>query len=602
VIKITSALLTDKSPIVRHSAAGALRNMSTIGSSICSNMISHGLMPHLVTLFKENYSKDWRPQSQCVPQPANGFKIDTNMETFIEAVNLLWNLCESTRNAVIAFNEEGLAQFLTPCLNQKEYGIRVATAAGQCLNTVTEDNRDAIPNHEEVETLLQKILVTENDTSVPKHPTKTDWVYLQTLASGILLNLGKQPPATISLVMKTISEMLSIDHIQPLKAFTSDLPLPNGTNLMDTNGETGRPATTCDTIVEEIHSLEVKAVNIGNLFCGHILALEILSNILFDENDEDDDEDYDPENDSDEDVMAMDAEMMEEDDEMKDESSWTNMIPEVYEAIVNNHILDKVMDKVREPPVNVEQILKECPEYGRNLVNSILHLRSRALLCFQNLVLNLDLNDLGGFAKVKEIWVSLNQLLKQEAVNSEIQTELVEATTSAVRAIVQKLVDEKEQKLDMVGSVSIADFNVLCDLYSKVDIAKIHTNIIKITGGMGILIAKDAKEGLTKTAIEDLLEQVGSFLLSRISNYGDSQHLWRVSESLDTIFDVFAEDDYNHVLEKLGMIEKLKVFLPQFKKNIRNQRRNLGENKAIIETSRTNLARFIEYKVQNGCA
>jgi len=67
---------------------------------------------------------------------------------------------------------------------------------------------------------------------------------------------------------------------------------------------------------------------------------------------------------------------------------------------------------------------------------------------------------------------------------------------------------------------------------------------------------------------EQLLLTIGEFLLTCISRPSERGNLWRVAEALDTVFDVFAEDDFNHVMQQLGLIEKLKVFLPQYKRQV----------------------------------
>ncbi len=84
-------------------------------------------------------------------------------------------------------------------------------------------------------------------------------------------------------------------------------------------------------------------------------------------------------------------------------------------------------------------------------------------------------------------------------------------------------------------------------------------------GGMGILLTR---KKIPAVNIEEILSSIGEFLLNCISSPTERGNLWRVAEALDTVFDVFAEDDYNHVMKGLGMIEKLKVFLPQFKRHV----------------------------------
>ena len=96
--------------------------------------------------------------------------------------------------------------------------------------------------------------------------------------------------------------------------------------------------------------------------------------------------------------------------------------------------------------------------------------------------------------------------------------------------------------------------------------AKIHTNIIKVIGGFGILLSRIERRPENEKIVTTILGQVGEFLLQCVCEPFERDHLPVAAEALDTIFDVFAEDDYNDVLRQLGMIDKLKKFLPAYKK------------------------------------
>jgi len=74
------------------------------------------------------------------------------------------------------------------------------------------------------------------------------------------------------------------------------------------------------------------------------------------------------------------------------------------------------------------------------------------------------------------------------------------------------------------------------------------------------------KLGGSSDQVSNLLTEVGSFLISCLSSKIDKEGLWMVSEALDTLFDVFSEDDYNQVLVNIGLIPKLSAIQPQLKK------------------------------------
>jgi hypothetical protein len=361
---------------------------------------------------------------------------------------------------------------------------------------------------------------------------------------------------------------------------------------MDT--EEGKVHTGEDIDPKSLQLLEQSSEKLVNLLNSQLLALETLSNILF--VDEEEADVTDDEDDSGESIVDC----MEEDSSQHDcdkSSSPSGVISEVFEGVIAHGLVDKSLVKAYYPPVNVLQIITESA-FSTRIPEILLQLRCRALICYQNLVAGLDLKHLGGFPQMKLTWDFLGQLLV-EASDAKTKGNImdqVEATTSAMRALVQKWVDDNCS--DLLDSLTPDIFKGFCNIYQHVEIAKIQANVIKIIGGLGTLIVR--RKGKPEGA-DALLFQVGEFLLDCVCKNTDRQHLWRAAEALDTLFDVFSEDDYNEVLNQLKMVEKLKAFLPQFKKTIKLQRRDLGENKAIIDTARLNLSRFIDYKMKNGC-
>lgn len=57
------------------------------------------------------------------------------------------------------------------------------------------------------------------------------------------------------------------------------------------------------------------------------------------------------------------------------------------------------------------------------------------------------------------------------------------------------------------------------------------------------------------------LKMIAEFLFHVAS---EAELLWISAEALDAIFDVFAEDDTNHVLHNFQMVDKMQRLLPKF--------------------------------------
>ena len=130
LVRLAAPLMRcQRSDDVRHAATGALRNLSLVSAEVCDEMVSQDIMTPLVSLVK-TYA-EWNPEPKATTDDvmevdggkkkkgkANKKKSSENgeetpdamAEVFIEAVNLLWNLCEANTTALQIFNKEGLAE------------------------------------------------------------------------------------------------------------------------------------------------------------------------------------------------------------------------------------------------------------------------------------------------------------------------------------------------------------------------------------------------------------------------------------------------------------------------------------------------------------
>ena len=107
-----------------HSAAGALRNLSLVSADACDEMVKQDVMTPLCALLLTNYASEWTPAKKECATTKLKMKggIDTKAEIFVEAVNLLWNLCEANASALATFNKENLCDLLLTQLNADRFG------------------------------------------------------------------------------------------------------------------------------------------------------------------------------------------------------------------------------------------------------------------------------------------------------------------------------------------------------------------------------------------------------------------------------------------------------------------------------------------------
>lgn len=107
-------------------------------------------------------------------------QLEIRSDTFLQAINLLWNLCESSTLALEAFNQSQLTGSFIRCLDHSIFGLDIAISVAQCLLVVSEGNQkiwNVLTQH------VPEILSLLNVTGNYGHQ------YLRTLGAGILIIL-----------------------------------------------------------------------------------------------------------------------------------------------------------------------------------------------------------------------------------------------------------------------------------------------------------------------------------------------------------------------------------------------------------------------------
>ncbi|XP_041375452.1 HEAT repeat-containing protein 3-like [Gigantopelta aegis] len=559
VIKILAPLIVDTNPHIRHVALGALRNFSVDGGhEVCEEMIHKDVLTPLVAFFQK-CGVGW------IPEKCEGKKhTDTTSQIFTEAVHLLWNLCEGSDLAVSVFNKENLMQYLFPCLQPDVYGYAVAVAVAQCLHTVTEDNKMAASfcRQTESQSLLQKAISPDECS---------ESVLLSILATGILVNAysGEMSSASGEVVNRIIATAVSILSIntQSLIESAVDSVNQNGNSM---NGEDG-------VLEEERKSWpKGKLKDVHNILTAQQVSLEIMANLCCSEDDSWEDMDSCASSSSDD--MPADIEM----EESNDTSSFTPLcVPtEVHSAFEHHDLLSKVLSAAQPLNEKILELLECCPG-GNKIIKSLSTVQVHALLCVNNIVNAMEAGVLGGLANLHKMWDGLVQLSLSKQATEKL--DLLEAVTSAMRAVIQKLAELDSPKF---SEVTRNDLNFLFNLSQHCEDKQVRVNAIRCMSTIGCLLTKNQQ-------LHTLLKDMGVFLLDLIGHDSD---LWIVAEALDATFDIFGEDHLDPIVVEIDLVDKLRKILPMLKSRINSQRENLGEHYPVISTAKTNLVRFIKYK------
>ena len=334
------------------------------------------------------------------------------------------------------------------------------------------------------------------------------------------------------------------------------------------------------------------------ILSSQIRALEILTNLLCSGDDSDDEELYEDESDS------------EESDEtggMALEALQTEILPELKAKILEAKLFQVVLEKANFPAENVCQALSQHRagafsflllsntkklilyflNLGKLLLNRYETLQCRAFLCLNNLAMCLNVEEMAGHKGLFDIWCNLGRVAFE---GSEKSDQVLEAATTSMRAIIQKLL---LQHGDIIDLLKVEDVAVLCGKVKNCSEPRSKVNLLQILGTIGSMAA--GNEAPLSDARAGIVRIIGQILIELI---GHEKDLWILAECFDAMIDVFKEDHTDSIAVEIQLVHHLKSVALGFKQQVHAQRRSLGEHLPVVLTAKENLLRFIKYKAK----
>ncbi|GFQ65066.1 HEAT repeat-containing protein 3 [Trichonephila clavata] len=502
------------------------------------------------------------------PAKTTDNKLDSKVEIFIEACNLLWNLCENSDLAVSIFNRKDVVSILIPCLKLETYGTRIAIAVAQCLYTVTENNAklNEVLRESEAGPLIKNLM------SLPA--TEPEYLLLKTLAAGIKLNMfsGRLNDCIGNVTTSVLEVVSTILHepINPALELLCKRIVNKDEKLNMLNEEE-------ENIESNLVAIDTTSEKIDHLLSAKQISLEILGNI-FDDNDDEDE--WDDISSSDSEQVVIDYGEMEVDMIEAVANDFGSVLPsEILEFIMNGKLLEKVIQQIVIPPNEITEVLLSHSK-GKECLKRLDVVRNTALLCLNNIIQKLKVDDLEGPSKLNELWLNLGKLLFETDITD---VEQVEAITRSLRAVVRKLAEAKCSSY--FSHMTESDLELLINICNKSQDSRIKVHMISILGIIGCLLGN-----INTPSSAHLIKIIGSVLLEISSKSVD---MWVIAEALDALIDVFAEDYVDHIAQEINLVEKLNHILPTLKKG---KIKGYRDHQVVITTTKTNLIRFIKYK------
>lgn len=122
IVKTIASWLMDPCKSIRNATAGALRNLSINGIEVCENLVEQDVLTPLLALLNEYaLSPEWVPHFDGKMNN----QMDEEADTFLQAINLVWNLCESTGIALNNFNQTRIVQSFIRYLDYNVFGLDI---------------------------------------------------------------------------------------------------------------------------------------------------------------------------------------------------------------------------------------------------------------------------------------------------------------------------------------------------------------------------------------------------------------------------------------------------------------------------------------------
>uniref|UniRef100_A0A1A8BL92 HEAT repeat containing 3 n=2 Tax=Nothobranchius kadleci TaxID=1051664 RepID=A0A1A8BL92_NOTKA len=589
-VKRLGPLLLDGSLAVRETAAGALRNLSACGGQeVCEDMVKHDVMTPLTALLRE-----------CCAGFDNAVVTMTDQNNPVEnvaheAVNLLWNLCESSSQALSLFNKSGLFDVVVQCLERHPHNVELAISAAHCLHTVTEDNPELLrsANAAVLGALENVLLSTQPDMAR---------ALLRALAAGTLWNMKISIPAarqsqTLDAVVATLSRCLDLDA----GVLIPELRRAEEANRRDAVPDV-KEQVAGDLAEEEMDEEENegpkkagngKTVKIDTdfsdllprgkeelreataLLTAQQTSLEIIVNMCC--SDDPSDDEWEEESSSDESDTGPDALC----DGLSSLMSPLCLSAEVQGALIKHSIPEKVLKKTNFPRQEALSVCHPDPCW-RGLTKRMQRVQSRALTCLHSILSTMDAESLGGATALQEAAQHLSSLVfGAEDIPKDV--EFLEAVISAMRSLLQMIASK-----NIPQCMTPQQLMRLSEAATRCEVISVRVNAVSILGITGSTLAKEKNTA-------DFLQMIGNALLQVATKDAD---LVVNGEALDALFDVFADGEEAELAARnIGLLPALKALQPVFKAKIRKEGRGKcgPQQLCVLDNIKTNLRRFISY-------
>ncbi|TDH74217.1 hypothetical protein CCR75_003033 [Bremia lactucae] len=552
--------VVDPLPMVRQFALGALRNISVTGGlELCELMTMQNVVTPLIRVITEN--------STDVALSSNDNL--RAVQLLEQAVALLSNLCESCQAAI---NELTQGELLLPIFKiaaqaRTHTALHIETL--RLLMLITEGNAH-LNEVIEANAAYQQTIV-----ALLQAPMDQLSLLVRLQAIGIAMNVQAimQVEDTVARMMPVLEGALAFDAVNVVhmaQQASENYNLSQKSLLEDENVDDDTLTTEEE---QKIMAAQMKVRTWRNSVLTLTLALELVAQLAAVENDNDDEEEWKSD---DEDAMEEYAAS-----HMENHGAMSGTSTIVSKYLENSRVFPYcvviLQGLVSTPQLSTKRIAKDFEKMRIrvcNAVNNLLLSVSWEVLgeevvpqIFRNLCALY-----GNFSRETEAPVAGDFTLVSSATN-----DLEVAVTAAMLSAVRRSTLEKRHL-----AVAAEDANLIVTCAAHGRSAESRLNAIGIIGCVGKRCSTLAEK-----------ETIGRTLVSRL----DDLSLEVVAETLNAIFDVYDDEEFDDTFCALNFLSALERTSSAIKSKVKAEQKCLDRALvAHVKETRLNLLRFIKYK------
>ncbi|ETN07135.1 hypothetical protein PPTG_13531 [Phytophthora nicotianae INRA-310] len=553
--------VVDPLPMVRQHALGALRNMSVTGGlELCELMTTQNVVTPLVKVITEN----------ATDAALNGSGDLRAVQLLEQAVALLGNLCESCQAAINELTQGDLLPPIFKIAAQARTHTALHLETLKLLLLITEGNAQLN------EIIGANTAYQQTIGALIQAPADQLSLQVRLEAVGVAMNLQAimQVEDNVARMMPVLEAALAYDAVnvvQMAQQASENFELSKKSLLEDENVDD-------DTLTTEeeqnITAAQLKARTWRDSVHTLTLALELVAQLAASGDENDDEEEW-----------ASD------DEDAMEEYAASNMDAGAIGAAGSP--VSKSLETSRVFPlcVTILQGLVSIPQLStKSIAKDFEKMRIRACNAVNNLLLSVSWEVLGEevmpqiFRNLCALYGNLNREVEAASatptdftLESSATNDLEVAVTAAMLSALRRSTSENRQL-----AVAAEDAQFILNCAAQGRSAESRLNAIGMIGCVGKRCSSPAEK-----------EAVGRALVSRL----DDSSLEVVAETLNAIFDVYDDEEFDDTFCALNFLSALERTSSALKSKLKAEQKQLDRALvAHVKETRLNLLRFIKYK------